>query len=612
MNSNLLKYFNNELQYLREAGEKFAIDYPQVAKQLGIKELTTADPYIERLLEGFAFLAARVHYQLDSEFENFTQTLIDTIYPDYFMPFPSASIVKFTPEYSDKDLSKGIKIPRNTELKTKRKSITGTGCTFRTTQDVILWPFKISNVCYDEKVEYWDPLQGTSSKSMLCIELNTCAKIKFSDLKTSFIDFYISGTGIKTSTNIYEILFTKLEGIDIEFNDEKGELFKISLSDIKTQLKHMGFDDEHAMMPNNLRAFSGYRLLKEFFCFPKKFLFFRLDKLYDALKQIDSDLINIKFTFKHDDKLAGVNINQKNFSLFATPVINLFEKVISRFPAQKNKKETIIHADRAKLFDYEIIKINKVFGYNDSNIKTLEFSSFYKVNGTTNNDFVFYKFRRNLIPKDFHARKGTDMFFSIGDVHTIQSSESINDIEVSALCSNRMLPYELNLIDDSKNCFNISCQYPVSEVKFIEQISEPDYSTVQRSKNWSVVNHLFSNYMNIVGENIEQNVEIVKNYLKLYSSNTNVLHERYINGIISFSSKREIITIECSKGVSFGNGINIELLFNENSYKDSGFIILARVIKSIVSRNLPINTVLKLTVGSNIRGKIVEWNTHPY
>ena len=325
-------------------------------------------------------------------------------------------------------------------------------------------------------------------------------------------------------------------------------------------------------------------------------------------------MIKIKFTLQHDDALARININKNYFSLYATPVINLFDKIINRIPAQKKKKETIIHADRSKLFDYEIIKINKVVGYNISNIKTIEFTSFYNVNGNceSSNNFMFYKYRRNLLPKDAHTRKGTDMFFSIGDVHNNQSTETINDIKVSSLCSNRMLPYELNLIDNSKNCFNISKQYPVSEVKFIENMSEPDYSTNKHSKNWSVVNHLFSNYMNVISEDIEQNVNIIKNYLRLYTSITNPLHERYINGIISLSSKREIISIECSKGLSLGNGIAIEVLFNENSYRDSGFVILAQIIKSVICRNLPINTILKFTVNSNIRGKIIEWNTHPY
>lgn len=68
MNPELLHYYNRELAYLRELGAEFAQAYPKVAARLGVHDTAVADPYVERLLEGFSFLTARIQMKMDAEF----------------------------------------------------------------------------------------------------------------------------------------------------------------------------------------------------------------------------------------------------------------------------------------------------------------------------------------------------------------------------------------------------------------------------------------------------------------------------------------------------------------------------------------------------------------
>ncbi len=82
MDPRLLRYYNRELQHVREMGAEFASEYPKIAGRLGMDGTDVADPYVERLLEGFAFLAARVQLKIDAEFPEFTQNLMELIYPD--------------------------------------------------------------------------------------------------------------------------------------------------------------------------------------------------------------------------------------------------------------------------------------------------------------------------------------------------------------------------------------------------------------------------------------------------------------------------------------------------------------------------------------------------
>ncbi|MGA8052801.1 MAG: type VI secretion system baseplate subunit TssF, partial [Burkholderiales bacterium] len=98
MDPRLLGYYNQELQHLREMGAEFAQQFPKIAARLGMEGMEVADPYVERLLEGAGFLAARVQLKLDAEFPRFTQRLLEIVYPGYLAPTPSMVVVQLQPQ----------------------------------------------------------------------------------------------------------------------------------------------------------------------------------------------------------------------------------------------------------------------------------------------------------------------------------------------------------------------------------------------------------------------------------------------------------------------------------------------------------------------------------
>ena len=97
MDPRFLTYYNQELQYIHEMGAEFAKEFPKIAGRLGLDSFPCADPYVERLLEGFAFLAARVQLKVDAEFPRFTQHLLEMVYPHYLSPLPSMTVVQILP-----------------------------------------------------------------------------------------------------------------------------------------------------------------------------------------------------------------------------------------------------------------------------------------------------------------------------------------------------------------------------------------------------------------------------------------------------------------------------------------------------------------------------------
>src|ERR671929_48066 len=117
MDRRLLRYCESELLYLRKMGEEFAREFPLIGGRLALDVVPCPDPYVERLLEGFAFLAARVHLKLDSEFPTFTQHLMEMVVPGFLAPVPSMAMVRFEPDLSEAGLAQGMEVPRGATLR---------------------------------------------------------------------------------------------------------------------------------------------------------------------------------------------------------------------------------------------------------------------------------------------------------------------------------------------------------------------------------------------------------------------------------------------------------------------------------------------------------------
>ena len=117
MDPRLMRHYEDELTFLREMGNEFAAEYPKVAARLDVANAEVADPYVERLLEGFAFLTARIKLKMEAEFPTFTQSLLQMVYPHYLAPTPSMAIVRFTPDVALKGLPIGVQLPAGLELR---------------------------------------------------------------------------------------------------------------------------------------------------------------------------------------------------------------------------------------------------------------------------------------------------------------------------------------------------------------------------------------------------------------------------------------------------------------------------------------------------------------
>jgi type VI secretion system protein ImpG len=131
-------YYNRELGYIRKLAGEFAEQHPKIAGRLRLSGEATDDPHVERLLQGFAFIAARIHRKLDDDFPELTQGLLEVLYPHYLAPIPPMAIVQFT---ARSDLVSPLEIEAGTAIEAGAAG--GESCRFQTAYPVTLWPIVI-------------------------------------------------------------------------------------------------------------------------------------------------------------------------------------------------------------------------------------------------------------------------------------------------------------------------------------------------------------------------------------------------------------------------------------------------------------------------------------
>ena len=196
MDPRLLRYYNQELQHLREMGAEFGKSFPKIAARLGIDGIEVADPYVERLLEGFAFLASRVQLKIDAEFPRFTQRLLEIVYPNYLAPMPAMLMAQFRPDLNDGNLARGFKIARGSMMRSQLGKGDETPCQFRTAQDVTLWPIEVVSASYFSYAPDLPLNQlpiGRRVKGGVRLKLRSTAGLNFNQLALDKLRIHLAG-----------------------------------------------------------------------------------------------------------------------------------------------------------------------------------------------------------------------------------------------------------------------------------------------------------------------------------------------------------------------------------------------------------------------------------
>ncbi|VEA67953.1 Uncharacterized protein conserved in bacteria [Serratia rubidaea] len=408
MDSKLLEYYNRELAYLREMGAEFAEQYPKVAGRLGMRGIDVADPYIERLMEGFAFLTSRVQLKMDAEFPRFSQRLLEIIYPNYLSPTPSMAIAELQPDSSKGDISNGFTVPRGTMMDSQTLKKNGITCSYTTAHDVTLQPVRLKSVelgGIPADIPFSSlGLQNRGCVSALRIRLECYDSVTLNSLDLDNLMFYLSGPDMQAQ-QLLELLMQHSVGMLCQTVEPQPQ--RRVLAD--DALRQEGFAPEQALLPNDLRNFDGYRLLQEYFAFPARFQFFSISGLQPLLRSVRESKKTLRqfeivvLLDRHDAALERV-IDVSHLALHCTPVINLFPKVAERITLNEKNHEYHLVVDNIRPLDYEVFSVQRLGGSASEKRYEQEFRPFYSTLSEDDGNYgAYFSLRREQRTLSSHA-----------------------------------------------------------------------------------------------------------------------------------------------------------------------------------------------------------------
>lgn len=589
MEDNLLNYYERELTFIREMGAEFARKYPKIAGRLLLEPEKCEDPHTERLIEAFAFLSGRIHKKIDDDFPEITESLLSIIYPHYISPVPSMSIVKFDP-IAQNIPPAGYHIDKGTTLYSK--PVGGTPCQFNTSQPVVLWPVAV------EAAGLEDPKHlKKGARQAISIQLKTFNNIKISQLSWQRLRFYLNGPS-QHIYHLYELLFNHACHVELEGPTAAGKPCLIELD--PSVIAPVGFNPDEGTLPQPRRAFPGYLLLLEYFCFPEKFLYFDLTGLEKlrGIKLLDTLTVRIYLNRSTKQNLV---INPDTFCLNTTPAVNLFKRIAEPIRVENRKTEYRVVADVRRQNAMEIFSVDRVTATAVNRPgKLMEFKPFYSIRHHLGENVLqdrraFWHFqRRSSGQKD---DQGTEIFLSFADLDFKPTEPGVEILNVNVTCSNRDLPARLPF-GNRDGDFDLETAAPVARIVCMVKPTQVRRPARGGALQWRIISHLSLNYISIVtgGE------DALREILRLYDFDDSPTTRQQIEGIAGVDSQHVTRRI----GQAFCRGVGVTITFDQDKYVGTGLYLFACVLERFLAQYVSVNSFSQLTANTIQRKEAIK------
>lgn len=617
MDTRLLRHYEGELAFLREMGAEFAESYPKIAARLGMDAAEVIDPYVERLLEGVAFLSARVQLELDLQFPAFTQHLLEIIYPHYLSPTPSMMVASFTPDKSVDGMKDGYVVPRGSRLRSALGEGDQTACIFQTAQDVTLWPVEIV------EAEYIDG-RGQLVAAGLARDIEARAGIRLRLRRRGGDDAMIAGLSLDRLTlfvnsisgrhwELHELLSTQVTGLAGRSTDRRADWVQ-GLPEAR--LVPRGYSPDEALLPKTKRSFDGYRLLQEYFAMPERFHFVELSGLRPAIQRSAGADVDIYILLRDGSSSISAAVTPEAFDLFATPAVNLFPKRCDRVLLNNRATEHQIVVDRTAPMDYEIYSLSEVVGISDKGAEDTKFRAFYSSDDFTaaGDTYPSYytQFRRMRQRTERERLKGvrtsylgSEIYVSLVDPVKAPYGGDISQLAVQALCTNRDLP--LLLATGAPDVFHLPDGGPVARVVTPVPPTRPRPSLGQGDTAWRLISHLSLNYLSIADTDNGGGIQALRELVGVYAPQNDRTVEKQIEGIVGVESRPIVRRITDGVLSSAVRGLEIRLTFDDSFFEGTSVYLLGSVLERFFRRYVTINSFTETVLVTQQRGEIARW-----
>jgi type VI secretion system protein ImpG len=623
MREELLHYYERELTYLRRMGAEFAERYPKVAGRLMLEPNKCEDPHVERMLEAFAFLAARVHLRIDDDVPEISETLLNIVYPHYVRPIPAMSIVEVRLDPEQGKLATGYRLPRGTMLYSR--PVDGVPCKFQSCYDVTLWPINVTAVQWTTPDRLRPAARLGDAVAVLRIELRCQPDVSFAKLATKSLRFHLDGAGNLTAA-LYELLNASGRQIVVRElagsrSGQSGAATPKMITLPASALQPGGLGPDEGMLPYPGRSLEAYRLIQEYFVFPEKYLFIDLagfDQIAAAGMGGAIEILIPVPAYERTDWRAMLEsgVTQSTLRLGCTPVVNLFPHVGEPVLLTQRKPDYPLVADARRRLTTEIFSVDDVVAVTPDSERPLRFRPFYapsraaRQGARPNRDDnsgrdagpeLYWLSKRR--PSGWRSDDGTDVLLSFVDRSGRTAYPDQDTVTARLTCFNSDLPSRLPFGNPGGD-FEIEGGGPIREIIALAKPTRVIQPPLGAGQTWRLISQLSLNYLSLV----DSGADALRETLRLYDFADSPSARKQIDGITGVRSAPTFARILTEHGLTFARGRRVEIDLDEEQFTGGGIFLFGTVLERFLGLYASINSFTVLAARSQQRKRSVyEW-----
>jgi type VI secretion system protein ImpG len=619
MRDDLLLYYERELTYLRRLGAEFATRYPKVASRLQLEPTKCEDPHVERLLEGFAFLAARVHHRLDDDLPEVSEAMLDVLHPQYVRPLPSFSLAEIELDPELGKLPGGFHVPRGSELRSR--PVQGMPCRFRTCYDTTLWPMRVASAEWTAADRVGPGARVGEAVGAIRIELRAFDGMRLGQImpakpnvdaadgagaqRPEALRLHLAGDA-SVADALHELLLNSCARVVVRDPDQPSRAPIVLPA---TTISPVGFEEHDALLPYPRRTFGGFALLQELFAFPQKFLFVDVNRMAEALHALGAgsraELWFIIAPFERAERrqILELGINARTFRLGCTPVVNLFEQVAEPILLTQRATEYAVVPDVRRRLEIETWSVDSVMGVTPGQGEPRPIEPLYGFrHGRADAAGTFWHGVRRAT--GWRTDRGTEVFISFAD---LSGQLRAPDAEVASLtltCFNGDLPSRLPFGVDERGDFELAQGGPVRRVVCLVRPTPVVQPPLGKPLLWRLISTLSLNHLSLV----EDGREALREMLRLHNVGDSTGGERQIQGLVSVRSAPAYARVAADQGIAFARGRRVELELDEEHFPGGGAFLFASVLERFLAQYATMNSFTQLAARSRQRKRVMrEW-----
>lgn len=595
----LLPHFERELAFLNTHAREFAAEYPRIAGRLSTSGDLLADPHVQRLVQSFALLSARIHKRLDDDFPLLTESLLEVLYPHYLRPFPSCSVAVFDLRGAVSQMSRSATVPRGTVLSSR--PVRGVPCRFTTSQDVHLVPVAVVEAGWSPlfRAPEGTPLpSGATSCFHVTLEL-TSPQAGWAALEREALRVYLDGDA-SLVVALREALAAHVTGSLLQLSpvapwvDVPGG-----------RPRPAGFAVDEALLEADARTQPAYRLLTEFFAFPEKFHFLDLP-LPPQLAATSARRVTLHYPMSgvaHGGDTARLldAVDATHLVLHATPVVNRFRQRAE--PIRIGSAETTypLLPDARRAFGYEVLSVERVFRVQQTNDgeSTQPFRPFYSLQ---HDDLLaegdsagryWYLRRDNLVPG---RSPGFETEIGIVDLDFDPARPQTDTLSIDVIATNRDLPHALSGGQPGGDLF-MEGGGPVREIRLARKPTRSLRFERGQGALWRLISHLSLNHLSIS----EGGIDAFKEMLRLYDLPRSPATRRLLDGMFDVRNQPATAWLAGNPYAGVVRGTEVQLVVDEQAFVGIGLHLFADVMSHFLGLYAHINSFVQV--------KLVSWRT---